>query len=96
MFPPPMDSGEPEKWDDWSWQLKSSAQFMMDRLERARNVCTDQHIEDYEAATCQGQRLLVFSRQLHYLLAQITDGPARLVVRLNEGGNGFETWRKIA
>ena len=39
--------------------------------------------------------MIIFSRQLHYLLAQITEGPERLVVRLNEGGNGFETWRKL-
>ena len=102
MFPPPVYSGESEKWDDWSWQLKSyvslykpSAQFMMDRLEGRDEVCTDQHIEDYETRSAPGQALIAFSRQLHYLLAQITDGPARLVVRLNEGGNGFETWRKL-
>ena len=57
--------------------------------------CIDQHLEDFEAANCPNQRLVDFSRQLHYLLAQITDGPARLVVRLNEGGNGFETWRQL-
>ena len=102
LFPPPVYSGESEKWDDWSWQLKSyvslykpSAQFMMDRLEGRDEVCTDQHIEDYETTNAPGQALIAFSRQLHYLLAQITDGPARLVVRLNEGGNGFETWRKL-
>ena len=100
LFAPLVYSGEPEKWDDWSRQLKSyvslhkpSAQFMMDRLEGAHDVCTDQRIEDYGAANCPGQQL--FSRQVHYLLAQITEGPARLVVRLNEGGNGFETWRKL-
>eukprot|EP00439_Symbiodinium_sp_Y106_P060138 s2934_g8.t2 len=32
---------------------------------------------------------------MHYLLANLTDDAARLIVRLNEPGNGFETWRQL-
>ena len=37
-----------------------------------------------------------FSRQLHYLLTQITSDSARLVVRGNTELNGFESWRLLA
>ena len=94
MGPPscPLATGsrEPEKWNDWSGQLKSyvslykpSTRSMMDRF-----FCVDQHIEDYGQQS-PGQQLIVFSGQLPCFLAQITDG------RLNEGGNGFEIWRKL-
>ena len=102
LFSPRIYAGESEKWDDWSWQLKSYvslykpvAQTMMDKLEGSTEICTDKHIQDYEDANCPNTAFVLFSRQLHYLLAQITDGPARLVVRLSEGGNGFETWRGL-
>ena len=40
--------------------------------------------------------LVKFSRQLHYLLTQITSESARLVVRGNTELNGFESWRLLA
>ena len=39
--------------------------------------------------------LVKFAKQLHYLLANLTDDAARLIVRLNEQGKGFETWRQL-
>ena len=39
--------------------------------------------------------LVRFSRQLHYLLAQLTTDSARLVVRGNVELNGFESWRLL-
>jgi hypothetical protein len=38
---------------------------------------------------------LVFSRKLHYMLALMTEDAAKLTVRQNVGGNGFETWRLL-
>ena len=43
----------------------------------------------------QDVQILVFSSQLHFLLVQITEDPPRLIVRLNEHGNGFESWRQL-
>ena len=36
----------------------------------------------------------LFSRKLHYLVAQLVKESARLVVRQNVESNGFETWRR--
>ena len=103
MFPPPHYSGEPDKWEDWSWQLKSyvalykpTAREVMELAEGAAAPITDQVVLNYQTNHIgQDVQILVFSRQLHYLLAQITEGPARLIVRLNEHGNGFESWRQL-
>ena len=102
LFPPPVYHGESEKWEDWSWQLKSyvalykpMALEIMGRLEGASVPSTDEHLIAFEHSNAPNSNLIVFSKQLHYLLAQITDGSARLVVRLNEHGNGFETWRQL-
>ena len=103
LFPPPHYSGEPDKWEDWSWQLKSyvalykpAAREVMELAEGAAAPITDQVVLNYQTNHIgQDVQILVFSRQLHYLLAQITEGPARLIVRLNEHGNGFESWRQL-
>ena len=94
LFPPPVYHGESEKWEDWSWQLKSyvalykpMALEIMGRLEGASVPCIDEHLVAFEHSNATNSNLIVFSKQLHYLLAQITDGSARLVVRLNEHGN---------
>ena len=64
--------------------------------ERAPNPITDQVLTNYQVNHIgHDVQLMVFSRQLHYLLAQITEGPARLIVRLNERGSGFEFWRQL-
>ena len=68
----------------------------MDLAEGAPNSITDQALTNYQVNHIgHDVQLLVVSRQLHYLLAQITEGPARLIVRLNERGNGFESWRQL-
>ena len=38
----------------------------------------------------------IISRKLHSLLANLRTGSARLLVRQNEAGNGFETWRRLS
>ena len=38
----------------------------------------------------------MFSRKLLYLLANLCTGSARLLVRQNAAGNGFETWRRLS
>ncbi|CAE7366017.1 unnamed protein product, partial [Symbiodinium sp. CCMP2456] len=38
---------------------------------------------------------VLFSRKLHYLIAQLVKDSAKLVVRQNEDSNGFETWRRL-
>ena len=38
---------------------------------------------------------MLFSRKLHYLLAQLVTESARLVGRQNVDNNGFENWRRL-
>ena len=40
-------------------------------------------------------QLSLFARQLAYMLAQITDGAARAIVRNEDTENGFEIWRRL-
>ena len=42
----------------------------------------------------QSNQLSLFSRQLAYKLAQITDDAARAIVRNEDTENGFEIWRR--
>jgi hypothetical protein len=53
----------------------------------------DFQVENNEALTKARQ---TFSRELHYLLALLTEDGARLLVRQNASGNGFETWRQLS
>ena len=39
--------------------------------------------------------LVPFSKQVQYLLANLTNDAAKLTVRLNNDGNGFDTWRAL-
>ena len=101
MFPPPIFKGEHERWEDWSWQLKAYvvlykpvAQELMTRVEGSASVIDDTILQQEENNFHPGQDLVRFAKQLHYLLANLTDDAARLIVRLNEPGNGFETWRQ--
>ena len=43
----------------------------------------------------QNNQLTLFSKQLAYMLAQITDGAARAIVRNEDTENGFESWRRL-
>ena len=105
LFPPPTYHGELDKWDDWSWQLKRYvglykplAKTMMDEIEtNAQKVVTDSLCEAYDLQQTgtQNSQLSLFSKQLAYMLAQITDGAARALVRKEDTENGFEIWRRL-
>ena len=102
LFPPPPYHGELDKWDDWSWQLKRYvglckplAKLLMDEVETASNkVITDQLCEafDVQQTQTQNNQLSLFARQLAYMLAQITDGAARAIVR-NEDTENVQGFR---
>ena len=105
LFPPSVYHGELDKWDDWSWQLKRYlglykplAKTMMDEIEtNAQKVVTDSLREAYDVQQTgiQNNQLSLFSKQLAYLLAQITDGAARAIARNEDTENGFEIWRRL-
>ena len=102
LSPPPTFKGEHDKWEDWSWQLKAYvalykpvAQELMTRVEGSASIVDDAILQNEENNFHPGQDLVRFAKQLHYLLANLTDDAARLIVRLNEPGNGFETWRQL-
>ena len=105
LFPPPVYHGELDKWDDWSWQLeryvglyKPLAKTMMDEIEtNAQKVVTDSLCEAYvvQQTGTKNNQLSLFSKQLAYMLAQITDGAARAIVRNEDTEHGFEIWRRL-
>ena len=97
--------GKMENWKDWSWQVKAyvslfkvEALRVLEDAELASSPITDSALERLEADTTElvDTELVKFSRQLHYLLTQITSESARLVVRGNTELNGFESWRLLA
>ena len=97
--------GKMENWEDWSWQVKAyvslfkvEALRVLEDAELASSPITDSALERLEADTTElvDTELVKFSRQLHYLLTQITSESARLVVRGNTELNGFESWRLLA
>ena len=102
LFPPPVYHGELEKWEDWSWQLKRYvglykplAKLLMDDVEGSNVAITDDLCEAFnvQQSRTQNDQLSLFSRQLAYMLAQITDGAARAIVRNEDTENGFECLR---
>ena len=105
LFPPPVYHGELEKWADWSWQLKRyvglykpMAKTLMDEIEiNAHKEVTDDLCEAYDVqqTRTQNNQLSLFAGQLGYMLAQITDGAARAIVRNEDTENGFEIWRRL-
>ena len=105
LFPPPQYHGELDKWDDWSWQLKRYvglykplAKMLMDEIEtNPTKIVTDGLCEAYDVQQTQTQnnQLSLFAKQLAYMLAQITDGAARAIVRNEDTENGFEIWRRL-
>ena len=104
LFPPPVYYGELEKWEDWSWQLqryvrvyKPLAKLLMDDVEGSNVAITDDLCEAFNVQQnrTQNDQLSLFSRQLAYMLAQITDGAARAIVRNEDTENGFEIWRRL-
>ena len=95
-------TGKYEDFEEWSWTLKTymsmldtSLAPLMDKLEDMPLVITDEDlkVENDDAAT---KARVTFSRKLHYLLAMLTEDSARLLVRQNASGNGFETWRLLS
>eukprot|EP00439_Symbiodinium_sp_Y106_P029257 s5378_g3.t1 len=101
VFPPPVYHGELEKWEDWSWQYvglyKPLAKLLMDDVEGSNVAITDDLCEAFNVQQnrTQNDQLSLFSRQLAYMLAQITDGAARAIVRNEDTENGFEIWRRL-
>lgn len=100
-------NGEPTLWEEWSWNFKtyvsmfdSNVMTFMENSEGRDQPVTDADLRitldtgDVDAVATQ--QAVNFSRKLHYLLANLTTGSARLIVRQNEGANGFETWRRLS
>ena len=92
-------SGDPSDWEKWEWNFKSYLAIfqpdVVDFLVRAET--SDVEIIDAHFATALHQEeaveMRMFSRKLHYLLANLCTGSARLLARQNAAGHGFETWR---
>ena len=93
-------------WEEWSWEFKTDISMFditvktliddvegRDRppLDADRTITLDTGDVDPQATL----QAFNFHRKLHYLLANLTTGSARLIARQNEGANGFETWRRM-
>ena len=98
-------NGKMEHWKEWSWSVKTyvtlfkpEATEVMEGAEAARNPITDELLQRMQRDTARfvDAGLVRFSRQLHYLLAQLTTDSARLAVRGNVELNGFESWRLLS
>ena len=98
-------NGKMEHWEEWSWSVKTyvalfkaEATEVMEGDETARNPITDELLErtQRDNARFVDAGLARFSRQLHYLLAQLTTDSARLVVRGTVELNGFGSWRFLS
>ena len=50
---------------------------------------------DIQQARSQTNQLTLFSRQLSYVLAQIIDGAAPVIVRNEDTEKGLEIWRRL-
>ena len=74
---------------------KPVAQDLIDRIEGSAAQIDDASTHQEEIRNYPGQELVRFEKQLHYLLANLADDAARLIVRLNDTGNGFEIWRQL-
>ena len=98
--------GEPNLWEEWSWNFKAYVSMFdtnvltfLERAEQHGAQITDADLNVNQADGTRDEdatgRAVNFSRRLRYLLANLTTGSARLVVRQNDGANGFETWRRM-
>ena len=72
-------SGKMDDWEDWSYSVKNYVALfktdileVMERSERGEKPKTDQDVAGLMTDPDDVQRLLVFTRQLHYLLTQLT------------------------
>ena len=89
-------NGKMEGWEEWSWSVKTyvalfKAEATMEGAETARNPIADELLERMQGDNARfvDAGLVRFSRQLRYLLAQLTTDSARLVVRGNVEQNGL-------
>ena len=84
-------SGQPSDWEEWSWNFEAYL-AMFD----STSVSTLERIEENPTREIPDDDMTVlFSRKLHYLLAQLVKESARLVVRQNVESSGFATWRRL-
>ena len=77
---------------------KPLAKTLMDEIEtNPTKIVTDGLCEAYDVQQTQTQnnQLSLFAKQLACMLAQITDGAARAIVRNEDTENGFEIWRRL-
>ena len=100
-------SGQPSDWEEWSWNFKaylamfdSTSVSTLERIEEnpTREITDDDMTVMLDALDVDQEataKRVLFSRKLHYLLAQLVKESARLVVRQNVESNGFETWRRL-
>ena len=100
-------SGQPSDWEEWSWNFKaylamfdSTSVSTLERIEEnpTREITDDDMTVMLDALDVDQEataKRVLFSRKLHYLLAQLVKESARLVVRQNAESNGFETWRRL-
>ena len=71
------------------------AKTLMDEIEiNAHKEVTDDLCEAYDVqqTRTQNNQLSLISRQLAYMLVQITDGGARAIGRNEDTENGFDNW----
>ena len=99
---PPVFSGNPEDWEEWHWNFTiyvslfdASISELLERAATSDAEILDTHFDMPGFSQERRAELLRFSRKLHVLLANLTSGAAKLVVRQNIRGNGFETWRRL-
>ena len=95
-------SGNPEDWEEWHWNFTiyvslfdASIGELLERASTSDIEVFDTHFDSESFSQERRVELLRFSRKLHVLLAILTSGSAKLVVRQNIRGNGFETWRRL-
>ena len=82
-------------WKSYVALYKPVAGEVMNSTEGVAQACTDQVVVEFEDSRQLPHQLVDFSRQLNYLLAQITEGPGGFIVRLNAAANAFESWRQL-
>ena len=94
-------SGKFEDWEEWSWTFVTYMNMLDPNLANYMGKVQDMPLEvtDDDLKVESNDELsaarLQFSRKLRYILALMTEDAAKLVVRQNVVGDGFETWRLL-
>ena len=85
---PPVFSGNPEDWEEWHWNFTiyvslfdASISELLERAATSDAEILDTHFDMPGFSQERRAELLRFSRKLHVLLANLTSGAAKLVVR---------------